>query len=697
MMKTMKTLKAVLLMSFMVGFTVQVKAQEGATEWTPDLDKVYVIKSTEETPRFLTYAGTNAKAYFNATVNILNQAWRFIAVDGDNNDETTEYYIVSLKIDTNVTPFESLSEEGISRTNNSGPWQSIRVFVDNSGHYAIKLVGWEAASSASDKNRSTLFINSNGNLNFQQKNATLNVEPSIQDYMFIIEEIGADIVDTEVNAELASLVETATPIAAYDCEDESLKEALFSALEAVESIDENATPSEKINLAQSLLRATEAVKADRAFKIHAGETSLTIPVTDWGITNQGGLTNNTHQSTPHYAGTSSTAILHIGKIDFSKMGSALKSIVLSIGNGGNNTSSFGLYIDDKALVATSNPDNFIAEIPNPNNGKWDILPSYVMDLAKAQTITGFHDVYLKHGYTSGKSTQANITEITFTVYKTVEWTGNSETPPTADDIVILPETANISLSNNITVKKILWQEGAQINSGTYTLTAEEIRIDYTIAEKHTWYSIGFPFEIASIYGNKWETDLTPATHFLLYEYKKANENGEEEFIPATTLAANKGYIIQFPNGYEGEKITFVSGPVEHTNSAIEVTANSYQLLANPTLGNYSLTPQADKNYYIYNKDANAYQPLSDEATLKPFEAAITVGGGTFRSSIGVGPSGTTGIDGTTPETTDPVIATRYYTLPGIEVKQPSESGIYIVKKIHASQRENISKIIYIKK
>jgi hypothetical protein len=47
---------------------------------------------------------------------------------------------------------------------------------------------------------------------------------------------------------------------------------------------------------------------------------------------------------------------------------------------------------------------------------------------------------------------------------------------------------------------------------------------------------------------------------------------------------------------------------------------------------------------------------------------------------------------------DPVIATRYYTMQGAEIKQPSENGMYIVRKIHASQKEcTSSHLLLVKK
>jgi hypothetical protein len=43
---------------------------------------------------------------------------------------------------------------------------------------------------------------------------------------------------------------------------------------------------------------------------------------------------------------------------------------------------------------------------------------------------------------------------------------------------------------------------------------------------------------------------------------------------------------------------------------------------------------------------------------------------------------------------DPVIQTLYYNLQGIKVQQPATGGIYIVKKVHKSQKTEVGKILY---
>jgi hypothetical protein len=40
---------------------------------------------------------------------------------------------------------------------------------------------------------------------------------------------------------------------------------------------------------------------------------------------------------------------------------------------------------------------------------------------------------------------------------------------------------------------------------------------------------------------------------------------------------------------------------------------------------------------------------------------------------------------------DPVVAVKYYNLQGMEISQPLEKGVYIVEKIHASQKISVTK------
>jgi hypothetical protein len=81
--------------------------------------------------------------------------------------------------------------------------------------------------------------------------------------------------------------------------------------------------------------------------------------------------------------------------------------------------------------------------------------------------------------------------------------------------------------------------------------------------------------------------------------------------------------------------------------------------------------------------------------IKPFESFIWDASASSTSSI-------ISVDGTVTEldksididSNDPLIAIRYYNLQGVEVQQPQENGIYLIKKIYASQKTETLKIFY---
>jgi hypothetical protein len=109
------------------------------------------------------------------------------------------------------------------------------------------------------------------------------------------------------------------------------------------------------------------------------------------------------------------------------------------------------------------------------------------------------------------------------------------------------------------------------------------------------------------------------------------------------------------------------------------------LVSNLTLG----TP--DSYYlYTYNEDNNNVNFALGTGAIKPFESFVTVSGveGTLRSSLGTG--AITSLKNMT-ATNDPVIETQYYNLQGVKILQPLNNAIYIVKKIHASNKVEITK------
>jgi hypothetical protein len=436
-MKTTNTFKAMLLMSLILGFTLHTNALTPEI-FVPDATSPYYRIRFFSDNYILTYsgAGDTAKPWFNETpvTDNLRQWWKFVKIDDNGSPETDTYLIYSL-----YNPLQAINNKGACGVPSTGdlPYWVMRFFIDTDEESTTKdfcatlIVGSQANSFNMWRNGIVLSFGSN------------KANPPTTDYSFIFEPIDLD-------AELAAIVETVTPVLEYECDDESLIEALQSVIDEAGDTDEM-TADEKVDLAQRLFQAAEDVKTDLdVYKIEAGETTLTIPVSEWGDINIAGIgaKQGPNPSYPNlgifYGGNSSTAILHLGRIDFSTMGNALESIALGIAHGENkNMNGWALFIDDNTASKT---ENLIAAIPNMQTGSdwFTPQPSYATDLTTAQTITGKHNVYLKYGYpyTEGSNllAAANVCWITFTV-KEEEGPGTSLSNPSID--------ASISADNGV--------------------------------------------------------------------------------------------------------------------------------------------------------------------------------------------------------------------------------------------------------
>jgi hypothetical protein len=241
-----------------------------------------------------------------------------------------------------------------------------------------------------------------------------------------------------------------------------------------------------------------------------------------------------------------------------------------------------------------------------------------------------------------------------------------------------------------------------------------------------WYPIGFPFEIDKnnitvkygmkskqgvIYdGNYGEPKFTEGggsdgCNFFVKKYD-ADKN---YFIFDKEISANTGYIVEFPAGeFDGApevEVTFVSSAesptltIGGTGGNVSFPENDeYSLVLNPNVSNITGFGNT-ANYYQYNYDKNDpwFLRLNENTltkNLKPFEAIVAVKNGTaqFRSSIGDGSSGTTVLE-PLPGVEEPQ-EVRYYTMQGVRIYSPQENGVYIVKKVYASGKTDISKAIY---
>jgi hypothetical protein len=206
-------------------------------------------------------------------------------------------------------------------------------------------------------------------------------------------------------------------------------------------------------------------------------------------------------------------------------------------------------------------------------------------------------------------------------------------------------------------------------------------------EAGTKYALGFPFGLS---------ETTPADAYELKSY-----NGTTNlYEAATSFEVNKGYLLSCT---EETEITFVSTDnptLYNTAAAVSALAQGYTFIANPFVANTDAIDEAER-YYIcsvsnltpYDYLDSYFVLLAEDATplIKPFEAVIVTKGVTnLYTSIGTGNVGISAID-----SSDPVILVKYYSLQGVEIQKPTVNGIYLVKNIHASQREETRKELVI--
>ena len=195
------------------------------------------------------------------------------------------------------------------------------------------------------------------------------------------------------------------------------------------------------------------------------------------------------------------------------------------------------------------------------------------------------------------------------------------------------------------------------------------------------YPMGFPFAIKSV------TD-----RYTLQSY----DGTRNVFESAEKFEAGKGYLVRFHPLATVVTLTSAKAPTLYGFSSVS-TADGYSLVANPSVINVlqpELIAGGVEAFYGYDYTTKAFTLLDGNATftLKPFEALVTVKNVTppLYGNIGDGtPVGLESIDAD-----DPVVDVRYYDLQGRELQRLGEKGVYIVKKIHASRKVEISKIFY---
>jgi hypothetical protein len=281
------------------------------------------------------------------------------------------------------------------------------------------------------------------------------------------------------------------------------------------------------------------------------------------------------------------------------------------------------------------------------------------------------------------------------------------------------ETKTGAIYRSGTYKNIIFTADEEGNVGKLQLTgqAEPLPVNGVVKFKKTfpegkWYTIGFPFDIDSVYCADYE-EGRPLQYFKTgetnsdYSLKTYDiENGYFHHYDQSTTDPDRykiaagGYVIQPLNSLEGKELTFVSaGAPILTNSNVVSLNAEYALLANPAVTEINHINGAGLHrYYDFETGGETdFELLPGDIArgLKPFDAIIVKKGdeASFLTINDIDTDMPTGIDAITgKENADNrVIKTHYYTLQGTEIRQPVAGGIYIVKKIYASQKTEVKK------
>ncbi|MDR0232817.1 MAG: hypothetical protein LBI82_11955 [Dysgonamonadaceae bacterium] len=291
-------------------------------------------------------------------------------------------------------------------------------------------------------------------------------------------------------------------------------------------------------------------------------------------------------------------------------------------------------------------------------------------------------------------------------------------------LVIAPTdvTAKSVYANGVYGDIIFKSDGT--GTGQLTIpTSQSLTVDgFVKLEKEVtkkWYAMGFPFDVTVNYmnvagdnGNGTEGEYEnlwyvskeyPVADFWLKEITSKGTFVEPE-TSNFVLKAGKGYVLQFPSFFNGKTITFIStgNSVVLSNDIDKyITIDlGYTMVANSSVAevdfenDYDLTGQ---NFYLFNGDL-AFKHYSElnvgEIKLQPFESMIVFNApvaGTPPLSIGIetGPTGSIDVKADNGK----IVDVRYYNLQGLEIKQPVENGIYIVKTTYESNAVETTKVI----
>ena len=281
-------------------------------------------------------------------------------------------------------------------------------------------------------------------------------------------------------------------------------------------------------------------------------------------------------------------------------------------------------------------------------------------------------------------------------------TGNVFIPA---DAKLSSTAAPIMIKGDLTIEQgTKFEEGARFDLGASSLTVTgNIKIDWEI-EADRWYSIGFPFDVTTVFSKDfepkgWDPELIATTtgkdgDYYLKEYKPENGKSFKYVTPttpgATLIKAGKGYIVQFPYWFNKTTISFIGSGTTLTK-ANDLLVEPNQLVPNTNLSSFTFDVSEASGDYLYYKydDIDTYNLVEGgEITLSPFEALLVInkGNGYVQQSFSVNDEAT-GIKDISTDSDDLIIDIRYYTLQGVGIQHPTENGIYIEKKIYKSGKE----------
>lgn len=264
-----------------------------------------------------------------------------------------------------------------------------------------------------------------------------------------------------------------------------------------------------------------------------------------------------------------------------------------------------------------------------------------------------------------------------------------------------PEGVNNVVING-TAKSIVLVDADSINNNFFVpqeFVAE--RISYTREFKQTtqknvsrgWEGIALPFTVQQI-SHELHGIIAPFGsdgsnfHFWLHQMT------DKGLTSATTIEANKPYIISMPNSSEYPDLYNQAGLITFESKNVKVPVTEYREVWNAD-GTIAMIPTFQKvesfgHIYALNvgKEVEGYVEgsvfVNNYRNIRPFEVYTfhepnhNSGSGTRAISVsslfGDG-TGTTGIEGVTPDT---VNADAWYDLSGRKLQgKPTKSGVYI--------------------